>query len=172
MTSRRGTILDVGCGTGRLLQTTADRFPSSVLVGVDLSGAMPSVAGRDARLHCVQAAAERLPSAGGSFDLVMTNASFRHWVDQCQAMSEIGRVLKPTGVVGIADLFGPLRAGLIARWTRRVWLPAPLAMALDSASLVVLGADSSAGPGPLGGDPRLPWRTAVAKVCNSWTRQQ
>src|SRR5262245_35778087 len=75
-------ILDLGCGTGRLLRAAAMLFPAAELFGVDASGRMLTMAKATGRMPprsaLVRAAAERLPFVDGSFDLVVSTASFRH----------------------------------------------------------------------------------------------
>src|SRR5215467_15864211 len=57
-------LLDLGCGTGRLLCAAASRFPGTTLVGVDVSAGMLKVAAvAGGRLTLVHAVAEALPFA-------------------------------------------------------------------------------------------------------------
>jgi SAM-dependent methyltransferase len=80
-------VLDVGCGTGALLRTLADRLPAGVqLSGVDPASAMLE-AGRAAlgghwQVGLAQAVAEWLPFPDASFDLVVSTVSFAHRSDQ------------------------------------------------------------------------------------------
>jgi ubiquinone/menaquinone biosynthesis C-methylase UbiE len=152
LTTRPRRVLDVGCGTGRLLRVARRHFPTSDLVGVDLSSAMLSVASPAwpaTRLTHVQAAAERLPFADGTFDLVLSTASFRHWLDHHAAMQEIGRVLAPGGLLGIADLFAVRPRGFAARLTGRCDLPPVFTATLRSAGLRTVSADAVDGFGPI-----------------------
>ena len=109
-------ILDVGCGTGRLLRTASQRFPGARLEGVDAAPEMVEVAKRllppDAPIHIEEATAEALPFADGQFDLVFSTMTFHHWADQKKGMSEVARVLAPNGRWLLADFIG---RGLV-RW--------------------------------------------------------
>jgi SAM-dependent methyltransferase len=70
------TVLDIGCGTGRLALFLADR--GAEVVGVDFSPAMVSRARRqlqrhpDVRVRFIQASIEDLSSVGDGFDYVMS----------------------------------------------------------------------------------------------------
>ena len=122
-------ILDVGCGTGRLLSTLAMENESATLVGVDISAGMLAAArlnpgcGRVAFCH---AAAEHLPFADASFDLVIATVSFRHWRDKAAGVREVARVLAPGAALLIAGPFGPARP---SRLVPERGLPDPLARA-------------------------------------------
>ncbi|TMF24148.1 MAG: class I SAM-dependent methyltransferase, partial [Chloroflexi bacterium] len=89
-------ILDVGCGTGRLLRGAAEVFPNARLEGVDAAGEMVRQAQAlllvESRIRVQQAVAERLPFADGSFDLVFSTMTFHHWADQRRGVAEVARV--------------------------------------------------------------------------------
>src|ERR1044071_2204652 len=59
--------LDIGCGTGQSAQALGD--VADAVVGLDASASMLSKA-RERGVTCTLAAAERLPLARGTFDLV------------------------------------------------------------------------------------------------------
>jgi ubiquinone/menaquinone biosynthesis C-methylase UbiE len=149
-------LLDVGCGTGRLLCSAAARFPDIGLVGVDVSGGMLSVAAvtvasAPSPVLLVRAAAERLPFADAVFDLVTATLTYRHWADQAAGVAEVGRVLTPGGVFGLAALLTPA-FGSSRRWPRsagRARLPAPLVAALTGAGLHANSVEEVAGFGPI-----------------------
>jgi ubiquinone/menaquinone biosynthesis C-methylase UbiE len=98
-------ILDIGCGTGRLLRRLQARWPLAVLFGVDLAEGMVAQARRQlpaATIH--QAPAEHLPLSDGSVDLVTSTVSFHHWSDQAGGVAEALRVLRPGGLFILADM--------------------------------------------------------------------
>jgi SAM-dependent methyltransferase len=103
-------MLDVGCGTGRLLAQAARREPSAVLVGVDNDRDSIAIARDRARtapapieLHL--ASAVELPFADGSFDVVTAIFVIGDLATspRAQVLAEIRRVLEPTGRLLVLD---------------------------------------------------------------------
>jgi len=114
------SILDVGCGTGRLIRKAKEIWPDARLVGVDPSEGMIRQATQllpGAEFHVVMA--ESLPLPDASVDLVFSTLSFHHWSDQAKAISEIGRVLRPQGRLLLADIMLPFGLSLIFRHFKR-----------------------------------------------------
>jgi malonyl-CoA O-methyltransferase len=101
-------LLDVGAGTGSLLAALHALYPSALAVGADLALGMcrtasAKLAGEGVQL--VNADAERLPFADGSFDLVVSTSTFQ-WLGSLDlAFAEVKRVLAPGGTFCFA-LFG------------------------------------------------------------------
>jgi len=97
-------ILDIGCGTGRLLRRMQARWPDADLVGLDPSAGMAIRARQLTRGATIyQASAEHIPLGDASQDLVTTTMSFHHWADQAQGVQEIARVLRVGGLLALAD---------------------------------------------------------------------
>lgn len=98
----RGTrVLDVGCGSGELLEHLQDQ--GAVPSGVDPASRMVELAraraaGADVRVGDF----ERLPFDDGAFDAVLAVNAFQFAEDQDAALAEARRVLAPGGVVGLA----------------------------------------------------------------------
>jgi ubiquinone/menaquinone biosynthesis C-methylase UbiE len=122
---RPNAILDIGCGTGRLLRGAEQRFPGASLEGVDAAAGMVAQAkasiGPAERINFQQATAERLPFPDAQFDLVLSTMTFHHWADQRQGIAEIKRVMTPGGRWVLADLIrmGLFRyVGRLFGWTR------------------------------------------------------
>jgi ubiquinone/menaquinone biosynthesis C-methylase UbiE len=100
-----GVALDIGCGTGRLLERVGAASPRMRLLGLDRSAGMLAEAHQERPdLLVGQGAAEHLPYRDGSFDAVVTTISFHHWSDKAAAVAEIFRVLKPGGVFALSDI--------------------------------------------------------------------
>ena len=100
-------ILDVGCGTGRLLRAAAEVLPDARLFGVDAARDMVEVARASApagsRIEFRQSMAEALPFEDAAFDLVVSTMTFHHWADQWRGVAEVGRVMRPDGRWLLAD---------------------------------------------------------------------
>jgi ubiquinone/menaquinone biosynthesis C-methylase UbiE len=101
-------ILDIGCGTGRLLRRMRVRWPAAILVGVDVSEGMVAQAREQTPGATIyQAPAERMPLEDYSVDLVTSTASFHHWSDQAKGVREAARVLRRGGLFILADMSLP-----------------------------------------------------------------
>lgn len=102
---RGGRMLDVGCGTGQLVHAAAQQYP--LVVGLDPCLDMLEVGrlrGSSAgRVVVVCAMAEQLPFATGTFDVVTSTLSMRHWEDSTRGLGELTRVLSEVGTLVIAD---------------------------------------------------------------------
>jgi ArsR family transcriptional regulator len=103
-------LLDIGTGTGRMLQLCARHAEQAV--GIDTSREMLAVAranldGPEYR-NCAlrRAPAERLPFADASFDVVVSHMVLHFLADPALAIAEAARVLKPRGRLILVD-FAP-----------------------------------------------------------------
>ncbi len=145
-------ILEIGFGTGRLIELLLARAPDGRVAGVDPTPTMLDVArGRravraaGARVDLRLGDASRLPWPDASFDAVAALHCFQFWTDPLASAREIGRVLRPNG-----------RLVLILRTHSRdhapAWLPNPISRTanevegaracLVAAGLLVAGADA------------------------------
>lgn len=140
-----GAILDVGCGTGRLLRSAAERFPDARLQGVDAAEGMieqaRASAGEGTRIDFKLATAEELPFGDSQFDLVFSTMTFHHWADQRQGIAEVSRVMTPSGRWILADF---VVAGVLRHFRRLLRLRqfpehSELDASLATAGLRVLG---------------------------------
>ena len=111
-------LLDVGCGDGRLLTELLVRVPyADAYVGLDPLATDRAIADRlsDLRISLVRGAAESLPFADASFDLVITTMSFAYWGDQRAGVAELARVVRDNGKIVLVDSSArqPRRAGRV-----------------------------------------------------------
>lgn len=132
-----GCVLDVGCGGGQALAALADARRDLRLVGVDSSRPLL----RRARAHTAGradlqvASAEALPFGDGAVDVVYSLFSVKHWPDRQRGLSEIARVVRPGGLLLVAEIDG---CANIERWRAFVALtriPRPLRRPYVAATL-------------------------------------
>ena len=100
-------VLDLGCGTGLLLNRLATTFPQLKGVGLDLSEQMITEATEGNlyphRLSYQQGNAQTMPFHSGQFTMVFNTISFLHYPHPHQVLQEIYRVLSFGGYYYLAD---------------------------------------------------------------------
>ena len=119
-------VLDVGCGTGRLAMTFAQRVaPTGSVAGIDAAPEMIKRATSRARKQEVPVAfqvafAQRLPFPDATFDAVACTLALHHVAedDQQSAVQEMHRVLKPEGRLLIAEFAQGHGPHALSRWLR------------------------------------------------------
>lgn len=102
-------VLDVGCGPGSITLGFAETVSPGEVVGVDFQPSQVSLAQglsvargmKNTRFEVADA--YRLPFPDGSFDAVFANAVMWHLREPLRALTEVRRVLRPGGIVGIRD---------------------------------------------------------------------
>jgi ubiquinone/menaquinone biosynthesis C-methylase UbiE len=103
-----GHLLDIGTGTGRVLELLAPRISRGL--GIDASKAMLALArsrlSRAGCAHCAVRLADmyRLPMPDASFDLVVLQMVLHHAEDPAGAVLEATRVLSRGGQLLVIDL--------------------------------------------------------------------
>ncbi len=104
------TLLDLGTGTGRVLELLADRFDQGI--GVDMSHAMLAIARsnleRGGLTHCQVRHGDlfNLPYDNASVDLITIHQVLHYLNDPERALQEAARVLVPGGRLLVVD-FAP-----------------------------------------------------------------
>lgn len=102
-------LLDLGCGTGLLLQLAGER--GAAVTGLDVSPALLAVAAErlpDVDLHVADLQSPPFPDA--SFDVVTAVNALQFAADPRVAIAEASRVLRPGGRLGIGLFAEPERA--------------------------------------------------------------
>lgn len=96
-------ILDVGCGTGALLKRLCDAGGIDAH-GIDTEADMLAVAKRQCPSCSFQESpCESIPFPDKSFDALTVCMAYHHFSDKAGFAREAARVLKPCGVLYIAD---------------------------------------------------------------------
>ncbi|MCG8366542.1 MAG: methyltransferase domain-containing protein [Pseudanabaenales cyanobacterium] len=133
--SEQAHVLDIGCGTGRLLDRLAKRFPHLQGIGLDLSPEMLRQARRNnhyrPRLIFIQGVSHAMPFVENQFEAAFNTISFLHYPDPQRVLQEVHRVLQPGGRFYLVDytlsewrsgmqqrLFSPIRIRFYSRQTR------------------------------------------------------
>lgn len=111
-------LLDVGCGNGRFFPHYAAR--GARVVGVDFFVGMLQSAARIGSTDLVAAAANTLPFADESFDVVCLNHMLNFAPDRVGALSEAHRVLRPGGTVAVTLNTRDHSRELYAVWNQAV----------------------------------------------------
>lgn len=103
-------ILDLGCGTGKLLNRIAEAKSTWTGLGVDLSPDMIAQAQRvnqaPERMQYQVGNAVALSQEEDCFDAVFNTITFLHYPEPERVLAEVKRVLKPGGRYYLAD-FAP-----------------------------------------------------------------
>jgi ubiquinone/menaquinone biosynthesis C-methylase UbiE/DNA-binding transcriptional ArsR family regulator len=118
-----GRLLDIGTGTGRLLEVLAPRVTAAV--GIDASRAMLALArarlSRPGLMHCSVRLADmyRLPMTEPMFDTVVLQMVLHYAEDPAGALAEAARVLRPGGRLLVVDLAEHERPDCMQRFAHR-----------------------------------------------------
>lgn len=92
-------VLDLAAGTGKLTRQLVDS--GAELVAVEPVAEMRAkLLAAVAGVEAIEGTAERIPLPNHSVDAVVVGQAF-HWFDSVRAVSEIHRVLRPSGAVGL-----------------------------------------------------------------------
>jgi ubiquinone/menaquinone biosynthesis C-methylase UbiE len=105
------TVLDLGSGGGIDVILSARRVGSTgTAYGLDMTDEMLALARRNAadagvsNVHFLKGMIEQVPLPAGSVDVVISNCVINLSVDKAAVLTEIARVLKPGGRIGISDV--------------------------------------------------------------------
>ena len=99
------TLLDVGCGTGPMIELLLQEFPTPHYTGLDLTPRMIEVAQEKNLPHTNFRVgdSENLPFAEKTFDVVVCTNSFHHYPHPQAFFNEAARVLKRGGRLILRD---------------------------------------------------------------------
>ena len=104
-------VLDLGSGGGIDVILSAKRVgPTGTAYGVDMTDEMLALARRNAveagvrNVHFLKGVIEDVPLPAESVDVVISNCVVNLSTDKAAVLTEIARVLKPGGRIGISDV--------------------------------------------------------------------
>jgi arsenite methyltransferase len=104
-------VLDLGSGGGIDVILSAKRVgPTGIAYGLDMTDEMLDLGRRNAadagvtNVHFLKGMIEQIPLPSGSVDVVISNCVINLSVDKTAVLTEIARVLRPGGRIGISDI--------------------------------------------------------------------
>ena len=104
-------VLDLGSGGGIDVILSAKRVgPAGTAYGLDMTDEMLALARRNAQeagvanVHFLKGEIESIPLPAGSVDVVISNCVINLSTDKPAVLTEIGRVLRAGGRIGISDI--------------------------------------------------------------------
>ena len=104
-------VLDLGSGGGIDVILSAKRVgPTGTAYGLDMTDEMLALAQQNVRdagitnVHFLKGVIEQIPLPANSVDVVISNCVINLSTDKAAVLSEIARVLKPGGRVGVSDI--------------------------------------------------------------------
>lgn len=99
-------VLDAGCGPGTITLGLARRVAPGQVIGIDIEDSQFAAACDEAKrdglnVNFRRANLYQIPFEDGYFDAVFSHAVLQHLTNPIGALTELRRVLRPGGVVGI-----------------------------------------------------------------------
>src|SRR5215213_9136565 len=105
------TVLDLGSGGGIDVILSAKRVgPTGTAYGLDMTDEMLELARQNAQeagvtnAHFLKGVIEEIPLPARSVDVVISNCVINLSVDKAAVLTEMARVLKPGGRIGVSDV--------------------------------------------------------------------
>ena len=128
-----GTVLEIGCGTGRNLILASGRYPAAQLYGIDVSAVMLETAqasvAKAGLSHCIrfaQADASKLDTQAdfgiAAFDRVFVSYALSMIPPWREALEQAYSVVRPGGSLHIVDFGEQQRLPVMFRSGLRAWL--------------------------------------------------
>lgn len=101
----KGMILEIGCGTGLIMNEIKKQISSDRIIGIDISEAMLAWAAKK-KFRVLRANAVKLPFKDNSFDFVYSFKVLAHIPEIKQVIKEIGRVAKENSIL-VLEFYNP-----------------------------------------------------------------
>lgn len=99
----RGVLVDLGGGSGLLTEALADIYDQVLVLEPNLAK-LEYGARRRPQVGFIRGSAQMIPVNGGGAGTVVSVAAFHHFPDQDAALEEIKRVLRPKGMLLLAEV--------------------------------------------------------------------
>ena len=123
------TVLDLGSGGGIDVILSAKRVgPTGTAYGLDMTDEMLALAQKNAEdagtmnVHFLKGQIEQIPLPANSVDVVISNCVINLSTDKPAVLTEISRVLKPGGRIGISDIVAEDHLSPEERAERGAWV--------------------------------------------------
>jgi demethylmenaquinone methyltransferase / 2-methoxy-6-polyprenyl-1,4-benzoquinol methylase len=100
-------VLDLACGTGDFSKLVVKALPGASVVAADLTHSMVRLARGNGIQSAICADAMRLPFPDRHFHAVFVGYGLRNFPNLATSLHEIGRVLRPGGLLVSLDFFLP-----------------------------------------------------------------
>ena len=99
-------LLDIACGPGDFLIYMSSVAPNLRLAGTDLAPGMVRHAREKLgnKAEIIEAVGDAQPFPSGSFDVITIMMAFHHFPKKSEALKKIKQLLKPGGILMIADV--------------------------------------------------------------------
>lgn len=122
---RRGTILDLGAGTGVVAKYILKRCEEGCrIVALDICKDMLDQI-NETKIETICSGVEELPFEDGSFDVVVSRQCL-HYVEEVEkVLTEVQRILKPNGVFILAQIV-PFDEATSSEWESVIKIRQPL----------------------------------------------
>jgi ubiquinone/menaquinone biosynthesis C-methylase UbiE len=116
------SVLDVGCGTGALLDQLSGSYPRARLAGIDPSPDMLAIARHrlPTGIELKQGWAESIPYPDGAVDVVVSCNVLHYIREPLVALRDMLRVVRPGGTLVITDWSDDYLACRICDWYLRL----------------------------------------------------
>lgn len=102
----QGRVLDIGCGTGALLEKLLERYPDIQAYGADVNKAMLAEARKKLgnRVKLRLQTPERLPEFAEPFDVIISSNVLHYIENPTDWLVQMRDMLKPGGLLILQDL--------------------------------------------------------------------
>lgn len=115
-------VLDIGCGTGSVIEYLKHILPESEFCGIDPSKAMVHEAKKLLKNSATifQCDCNSIPIDIGKFDLIISHSNFRFWKEPIAGLQKINELLNLNGAAYILDLRKDISVNIFKEITSQI----------------------------------------------------